>query len=134
MLLKALNNFIESNGLVIMLLVFGGYLKITKINSSLSSITQQTITIGKEIEDIWCINVKRQVQNILYIRNLLSTTKIHNLPVNSLVFVYRESRFWNNLYKLLSIEGEFAIISSLSRPTKFWTTVVRLYYQEVWEK
>lgn len=61
-------------------------------------------------------------------------TKIYNLPDNCRVFVYKVSRLWTGLYKLLSIEGKFAIISLPSRPTKFSTTIVRFYCRKVEEK
>lgn len=54
--------------------------------------------------------------------------------MNSLVLVYKKTRSWTDLYKLLSIEEEFPIVSLPSRPTKFQTMIVKPYPGEVQEK
>lgn len=114
-----LNNLVGPNGLVPMLLIFGAYPRMTKMDSPLPTITQQTAAVQKAIEDIRRINTKRQVQDALNTRNGPSTIRIHDLPVNSLVLVYRENGSWTGPYKLLSIEGESAIVSLPFGPTKF---------------
>lgn len=134
MLLRVLKNSVRSNNLMLKFYVFSTYLTITKINLHLLIITQQTMDIRKIIEDIWHINVQWQVHNKLNTRNRPSPSKIFALFVNSLVFIYKESRLWTYLYKLLSIKEEFASINLLSWPTKFRTTIIRPYHQAVWRE
>ena len=59
-------------------------------------------------------------------------TTIYNLPLNSLILVWREGNirqlgYWAGLYNLLNIKGEIYIINLLSSPTKFYSTVIKPY-------
>ena len=64
--------------------------------------------------------------------NSPSTTAIHNLPLNSLILVWREGnikqlKYWAELYNLLNIKGEMCTVNLLSSPIKFHSTVIKLY-------
>jgi hypothetical protein len=62
---------------------------------------------------------------------------IYNLSLNSLVLIFREdkdinqSESWQESFKLLSIQDESAIIELSSDSTKFRSTSVKSYYQDV---
>jgi hypothetical protein len=65
-------------------------------------------------------------------RNSLNTTAIYNLPLNSLILVWREGNigqpgYWVGLYNLLNVEREIYTINLPSSPIKFYSTVVKLY-------
>ena len=65
-------------------------------------------------------------------RNRPSTTAIYNLPLNSLVLVWREGntiqlRYWAGLYNLLNIKEEIYTVNILSGPIKFYNTVIKPY-------
>ena len=65
-------------------------------------------------------------------RNGLSTTAIHNLPLNSLILVWREGNtgqfgYWAGPYNLLNVEGEMCTVNLPSGPMKFRSTVVKPY-------
>ena len=65
-------------------------------------------------------------------RNSPSTTTIHDLPLNSLVLVWREGntgqpRYWAGLYNLLNIKGEIYTVNLPSGPMKFHSTGVKPY-------
>jgi hypothetical protein len=64
--------------------------------------------------------------------NSPSTTVIYNLPLNSLILVWREGnikqpKYWAGPYNLLNIKGEIYTINLPSGPTKFYSTVVKPY-------
>ena len=61
-----------------------------------------------------------------------STIIIYNLPLNSLIFIWREGnikqfRYQAGPYNLLNIKGEMYTINLLSGPIKFYNTVIKLY-------
>ncbi len=76
----------------------------------------------------------RQVNDALNIRNG-SISLIHNLSLNFSVLMFREdnidqSESWKELFKLLNIQKESAIIESSNESTKFRSTSVKSYYQD----
>ena len=65
-------------------------------------------------------------------RNSPSITVIHDLPLNSLVLVWRENntgqlKYWAGLYNLLNVKGEMCTVSLPSSPAKFCSVVIKLY-------
>ena len=76
--------------------------------------------------------MERQVANTLNICNGSSTTAIYNIPLNSLILVWREGNtgqlgYWAGLYNLLNVEGETCTINLLSGPMKFRSIIVKPY-------
>jgi hypothetical protein len=52
------------------------------------------------------LRIDRQITDALRQRNGPQTDRIHELPINSRVWVWRENRGWTGPYILLSTEGE----------------------------
>lgn len=134
MSLKALNNFVGPNGLIPTLLVFGAYPQMVEMDASSPTITQRTIVMEKAMEEVRKSIASRQVNNALNTWNGPSTTLLHDLPLKSLVLVYRkdnasQSGSWKGPYKLLSLEGKSAVVELQSGPTRFRSIIVKLYYK-----
>ncbi|EED20821.1 hypothetical protein TSTA_040150, partial [Talaromyces stipitatus ATCC 10500] len=75
------------------------------------------------------------INDALNTRNRPSSTLIHRLPLNLDVLVWREggTRYpgkWKGPYKLISINRETCTIDLLNGPTKFRSTVVKLYHKD----
>jgi hypothetical protein len=87
---KVINNTAGLNSLVLTLLVFGAYSRISTLNPSALTITQQATVVHKAITEVAKIRAERQVNNVLNQRNGLSVKAIHDLSLNSDVFVWRE--------------------------------------------
>lgn len=133
MAFKALNDSVGPNDLVSTLLVFGAYPRITDMDASSPTITQRPVAMRKAMEEVQKSVATRQIFDALNTRNGLSTTILHDLPLNSLVLVFCEgnttqSGSWKGPYKLLSLQGKSAVVELTSGPTKFRTTSVKPYY------
>ena len=68
----------------------------------------------------------------LNMRNRPKTTAIYNLPLNSLVLVWRKGpigqpNYWSGLYNLLSIKNKTYTIQFPHGPTNFCSIVIKLY-------
>ncbi len=87
---KALKDSVRPNGLVPTLLVFGAYPRMTDMNAPSPTITQRNIAMRKAMEEIRRSHAFRLVNDALNTRNGPSTSLIHDLPLNSLVLVFRE--------------------------------------------
>jgi DNA-binding FrmR family transcriptional regulator len=61
-----------------------------EMNVSSSTIIQQFIAMRKAMNEVRKLNFIRQLNDALNIRNNSSSILIHNLSLNSFVFVYRE--------------------------------------------
>jgi hypothetical protein len=110
--------------------VFNTYPRIIE-NSALSFIiTKRAETIRKTTKEVQCLYTKRQVTDTLVIQNGPNIITTLELPIQLDVRVWRETNRWNRPFKLLATEGETCLIIILYSPTKFRTTVVKLYYQE----
>jgi hypothetical protein len=90
MIVKAINDTVDSDDLVLILLIFEAYLRMHVINSSTSSIIQRAMTIKKAMIEIRKFRAERQMINILNTRNKLIIISIHVLFLNSDVLVWRE--------------------------------------------
>ena len=90
MAFKALNDSVGPSGLVPTLLVFGAYPRMTEIDVLSPTISQRATAMQKAMEEIQKSTALRQVNDALNTRNGPSTSLIHNLPLNSLVLVFRE--------------------------------------------
>jgi hypothetical protein len=133
MTFKVINDSIELNDLISTLLVFGTYFRMIEMNVSSSIITQRVIAMKKIMKEVRKLNAIRQVNDVLNIRND-SIFLIHDLPLNSIVLIFRKSNIgqsesWKESFKLLSIQSELAIIELSNESIKFRSTSVKSYYQ-----
>ena len=79
MAVKAVNNTASPNGLVPTLLVYGVYLRISKLDPPAPSITDRVAIIQKVIAEIVKLRAKQTINNALYYRNGPNTTLVYNL-------------------------------------------------------
>ena len=87
MAVKAVNDTASPDGLVPTLLVYGAYLRISKLDPPALSITERAAIIRKAIAKIVKLRAKQTVNNALYHHNGPNTTLVHNLPLNSKVLI-----------------------------------------------
>ena len=87
MAVKAINDTAGLNRLVPTLLVYGVYLKISKLDPPTPSITDRAAVIQKAMAKIVKLWAKQAVNNTLYHYNGPNTTLIHNLLLNSEVLI-----------------------------------------------
>jgi hypothetical protein len=73
MAVKAVNDSAKPDRIVLTLLVFGLYLKITEIDPPLPIITKRAEAICATTKEVRRLYAKRQVNNALTIRNSLNT-------------------------------------------------------------
>lgn len=90
MLFKAINNSISPNGLVLTLLVFGAYLRMTELDASSPSITQRIMAMKKTMNEVRKCTASQQINDTFNTCNKPSTTFVHDLPINLPVLVYQE--------------------------------------------
>ena len=87
MAVKAVNNTASPNGLVPTLLVYGAYLRISKLDPPAPSVIDRAAVIRKAIAEIVKLQAKQTINNALYYRNGPNITLVHNLPLNSKVLI-----------------------------------------------
>ena len=87
MAVKAINNTTSPDGLVPTLLVYGAYLRISKLDPPAPSVTDRVTIIRKAIAEIVKLRAKQTVNNALYHRNGPNITLVYNLPLNSKVLI-----------------------------------------------
>jgi hypothetical protein len=87
MAVKAVNDTTSPDRLVLILLVYGAYLRISNLNSFASFITDRVVIIRKIMAEIVKLRAKQTVNSALYHCNGLDTTLIYNLLFNSKVLV-----------------------------------------------
>jgi hypothetical protein len=87
MIVKAINDTVESDELVSTLLIFDVYSRMHVMNSSISSISQRTMTIEKIMTEMRKFRAERQVADVLNIRNESIVISIHDLSLNSNVLI-----------------------------------------------
>ena len=90
MTLKTVNDSVEFHGLVFILLIFGAYSRMTKLDAFFSTINQRAIAMKKIMNEMRKFNANRQINDVFNTRNGPSTIHLHDLPLNSSVLVYRE--------------------------------------------
>ena len=90
MTLKTINDSIESHELIFILLIFGAYLRMTKLDAPSPTISQRAIAMKKVMNEMRKFNANRQINDVFNTRNELSTIHLHDLLLNSFVLVYRE--------------------------------------------
>jgi hypothetical protein len=90
MTFKTLNDSINLDDLIFTLFVFDAYSRMIEMNVSSSTIIQRFIAMRRTMNKVRKLIVIRQLNDALNIRNNSSSILIHNLSLNSDVFVYRE--------------------------------------------
>ncbi len=92
MTFKVINDSIELDELILILLVFEAYSRMIEMNVSSSTIIQRAITMKKTMKEVQKFIVIRQMNDALNTRNDLIIILIHELSLNSLVLIFRESK------------------------------------------
>ena len=84
---KAINNIVGPNRLVLILLVYGAYPRITEYNPLLLLVAQRALAVKKAIIEVQKLQAKRQVNNALNARNGPNITIVYKLALNFKVLV-----------------------------------------------
>jgi hypothetical protein len=87
MTVKAINDSAGPDGIVLTLLVFSVYSRLTKIDPPFSLVTKRAEAICVVSKEVHCFYTKRQVKDTLAIRNSLNTKKTLDLPLQSDIHV-----------------------------------------------
>jgi hypothetical protein len=87
---KAINDLAGPNSIVLTLLVFSVYPRLTKIDPSSSLVTKRTEAICTATKEVRRLYIKKQVKDALAIHNSLDTKNTLNLPLQSNVCVWRK--------------------------------------------
>ena len=103
-----------------------------KLDTPSPTVTQRVNVVKKAITEICKLCIERQVANILNIWNGPKIDTVYNLPLNSLVLVWRKGNIgylghWDRPFTLLIVKGEIYIIKLISRPILFYFIVIKLY-------
>jgi hypothetical protein len=92
MAVKAVNDLAGPDRIVLTLLVFGSYLRITEIDPPSPTIARRAEAIRAATTEVRRLYAKRQVNDALAIRNGLNTMATVDLPLQSDVCVWRENK------------------------------------------
>jgi hypothetical protein len=134
MIVKAINDTVDFDDLVLILLIFETYLCMHLMNFSISSITQRVMIIEKAMIEIRKFRAERQMIDALNIRNESIITSIHDLLLNSDVLVWRDNLNqrdkWIESFKLLKIDDETCKIVLSSESIDFRSTVIKSFLIE----
>ena len=87
MAVKAVNNTASPNRLVPTLLVYGAYLRISKLDPPAPSVIDRVAAIRKAMAKVVKLRAKQTINNALYYRNGPNTTLVYDLPLNSKVLI-----------------------------------------------
>jgi hypothetical protein len=87
MIVKTINDIVDSDELVSTLLVFDAYSRMHVMNSPTASISQRAIAIEKAMTEMKKFRTERQVADALNIRNESIVIPIHDLSLNSNVLI-----------------------------------------------
>jgi hypothetical protein len=87
MIVKTINDTVDSDELMLTLLIFDVYSRMHVMNSSTSSISQRTMTIEKAMTEMRKFRAERQVADVLNFRNESIIISIHDLSINSDVLI-----------------------------------------------
>ena len=87
MAVKAVNNTAGPNRLIPTLLVYGAYLRISKLDPPTPSVIDRVAIIRKVIAEIVKLQAKQTINNALYYYNGPNITLVYNLSLNSKVLI-----------------------------------------------
>ena len=131
MAIKAVNDTAGYNGLVLTLLVFGTFPRITNEDALTLLTIERAKAINSAMTEVAKLYATRQVNDALHQRNGPQTMRMHDIPINSPVLVWRiHQKKWTGPYKLLSTSRETCTVELPNGPTDFRTTVVKPYLEE----
>jgi hypothetical protein len=134
MIVKAINDTVDFDDLMLILLIFEIYFRMHVMNLSTSSITQRAITIEKTMIEIKKFRAERQMIDALNIRNDSIVNSIHDLSLNSDVLVWRDNLNqrdkWTESFKLFDIEDETCKIVLSSESIDFRNIVMKSFLIE----
>ena len=100
----------------------------SEILSLSPSIITRATAICKTIKELSNIRAHHQMKDALAMRNGPNVAPTLQLSLNDNIIVWRKSRKWTGLFKLLSINNAIATINMPYRPTNFCITVVKPYH------
>jgi hypothetical protein len=92
MAVKAINDLAGPDSIIPILLVFGIYSWLTKIDPSSSLVTKRAEAICAATKEVCRLYTKGQVKNVLTIRNSPDTKNTLDLSLQSNVCVWREKK------------------------------------------
>jgi len=124
---KAVNDTAGPDGLVPTLLVFGAYPRMIDDSPPAPTQRQRSIAIKKAMEAVRQAHAERKVTDALATRNGPDTLAVKELPLQSLVRVWREVGKWTGPFRLIGVDGEVCIIQGANKEQRFPTTAVRPY-------
>lgn len=128
---KTVNNSAGPDRIIPMLLVFGVYPRITKIDLLvLPSVVKRAEPIRTTTKEVRRLYSERQVNNALAIRNSPSIITTLNLPFTIRYLSLARERWIRRPIQDCGVDRESCIIDMLYSPTKFRLTVVKPYYRE----
>jgi hypothetical protein len=81
MAVKIINDLAGLNSIILILLVFNAYPRLTKINSSSSLVIKRAEAIYTVTKEVCRLYTKRRVKNALVIHNSLNTKNTLDLPL-----------------------------------------------------
>jgi hypothetical protein len=81
MAVNVINDLVRPNSIILILLVFGVYPRLIKINPSFSSVIKRAEAIYVATKKVRRLYTKRQVKNTLVIHNSLNTKNTLDLPL-----------------------------------------------------
>ena len=87
MAFKAINDIVGPNRLVLILLVYSAYPRITEHDPLSPSVALRALAVKKAIAEVQKLQAKRQVNDALNARNGPNTTIVYKLALNSKVLV-----------------------------------------------
>ena len=90
MIIKAVNDTAEANGLVPTLLIFDAYSRMHHLNSSASNIVQRAVVINKIMGEVRKMMAKKQIRDVLNFKNDFIVNHFHDLFINSEVLIWRK--------------------------------------------
>ncbi len=131
MIVKAINDTVDSEELMLILLIFETYIRMHVMNLSTPSIIQRAMTIKKAMIEIRKFRAECQIVDVLNIRKDSIVTSIHDLSLNSDVLIWRDNLNqrdkWTESFKLLNIDDETCKIALSSESTDFRSTVIKSF-------
>ncbi|EED15826.1 conserved hypothetical protein [Talaromyces stipitatus ATCC 10500] len=130
MAVKAVNDTVGPDGLVLTVLVFGAYPRMT-YNSPPSALTAKRVqAMRKAMIDLRNAMATRKVNNALKARNGPIVTETLNLAPGTDVQVWREGKGWTGPHKVISVNDYNVIVDLPSGITDFRATSVRRYQRD----
>jgi hypothetical protein len=90
--IKAVNNTVGPNSLVLTLLMFGTYPRITTTNTPSLTVTEHSKTITKAIKQIAELHTKKQVTNVLRQQNRPNISDTLNVLISKDVLIYKKNK------------------------------------------